>query len=119
MLSLANMWLGTVPLCLQGLTIPEQLLISTGYLCVNLIQLTNQRHTHHKLKGHVIMFTQNPVSLTTILPLPIYRLCDNLKVVFVGQGQPSETQLKKVLRVRKNKVAEALKWLINNNILYK
>ncbi|RIB17883.1 hypothetical protein C2G38_1968003, partial [Gigaspora rosea] len=71
------------------------------------------------IKGHVITFAQNPVSLTKILPLPIYRLCDNLKVVFVGQGHPSETQLKKVLRIRKNKVAEALKWLIEYNILYK
>ncbi|CAG8528346.1 24359_t:CDS:1 [Cetraspora pellucida] len=119
LLSLANVWIGPVSLCLQRLTIPEQLLISTGYLCINLIQLTNQQHTHHKLKGHVITFTQNPVSLTTVLPLPMYHLCDNLKVVFVGQGQLSEAQLKKILRVRKSKVIDALNWLINHNILYK
>ncbi|CAG8601278.1 1976_t:CDS:2 [Diversispora eburnea] len=73
--SLANMWIGTAPQCLQKLTIPEQLLIST--------ELT---------------------SLSKILPLPVYRLCDHLKVVFVGGGQPSDEQLKK---------------LINHNILYK
>ena len=112
LLSLANMWNGPTPLCLEGLTIPEQLLISPGYLCMNLIQLTNRQHTHHKLKGHIITFTQNPTSLTTILPLPMYRLCDHLKVVFIGQGQPSKKQLKKVLRVRKNKIATALNWLI-------
>jgi hypothetical protein len=119
LLSLANMWNGPTPLCLEGLTIPEQLLISPGYLCMNLIQLSNRKHTHHKLKGHIVTLTQNPTSLTTILPLPMYRLCDHLKVVFVGQGRPSEKQLKKVLRVRKNKIAIALNWLINHNILYK
>ncbi|RHZ75204.1 hypothetical protein Glove_217g256 [Diversispora epigaea] len=101
------MWIGTTPQCLQGLTIPEQLLISTGYICINLIQLNNRRHTHHKLKGHVIIFTQEPTSLSKILPLPLYQLCDHLKVVFVGDGQPSDEQLKKVLCVRKNKVAVA------------
>ncbi|RHZ71359.1 hypothetical protein Glove_259g20 [Diversispora epigaea] len=112
--SLANMWIGTTPQCLQGLTIPEQLLISTGYICINLIQLNNRRHTHYKLKGHVITFIQELTSLSKILTLPVYQLCDHLKVVFVRDGQ-----LKKVLCIRKNKVAVALKWLINHNILYK
>lgn len=34
-----NMWIGPTPLCLQDLTIPEQLLISSGYLSMN--QCTN------------------------------------------------------------------------------
>ncbi|RHZ80040.1 hypothetical protein Glove_139g93 [Diversispora epigaea] len=68
-----------------------------GYICINLIQLNNRRHTHHKLKGHVITFTQELTSLSGILPLPVYQLCDHLKVVFVGDGQPSDEQLKKVL----------------------
>ncbi|RIB03750.1 hypothetical protein C2G38_1889163, partial [Gigaspora rosea] len=71
------------------------------------------------LKGHIITFVQNPSSLATILPLPIYRLCDYLKVIFVGQEQPSDEQLKKVLRVRKQKIADALNWLMKHNVLYK
>jgi len=118
-LSLVNMWIGPTPPCLQELNIPEQLLISPGYLCVNLMQISNKRHSHQKMKGHVITFPQNPVSLTKVLPLPIYRLCEQLKVVFVGQGTPSERQLKRVLQVRKSKVSAALKWLIKHNILYK
>ncbi|RHZ46002.1 hypothetical protein Glove_639g5 [Diversispora epigaea] len=91
------MWIGTTPQCLQGLTIPEQLLISTSYICINLIQLNNRRYTHHKLKGHIITFTQEPTSLFKILPLLVYQLCDHLK----------------------NKIATALEWLMNHNILYK
>ncbi|RHZ84359.1 hypothetical protein Glove_83g15 [Diversispora epigaea] len=111
------MWIGTTLRCLQGLTIPEQLLISTGYLCINLIQITNRKHTHHKIKGHIITFTQELTSLSTILPLPLYRLC--IKVVFVGEERPSEKQLKKVLCVRKNKIITALEWLMDHNVLYK
>lgn len=118
-LSLANTWIGTTPPCLQGLTIPEQLLISPGYLCMNLIQLSNKRHNHHKLKGHVITLPQNPASLTKVLPLPMYKLCEHLKVVFVGQGKPTTRQLKKVLQVRKSRVTIALKWLMQHNILFK
>ncbi|RHZ85447.1 hypothetical protein Glove_65g123 [Diversispora epigaea] len=82
--NLFDIQIGTTPQCLQGLTILEQLLISVDYICINIIQLTNQKHTHHKLKG-----------------------------------QPSEEQLKKVLCVRRNKIASALEWLIVHNILYK
>ncbi|KAF0552275.1 hypothetical protein F8M41_022229 [Gigaspora margarita] len=38
------MWIGSTPLCLQDLTIPEQILISSGYLSRNLIQLTKRKH---------------------------------------------------------------------------
>jgi len=119
-LSLAsNMWIGPTPPCLEGLTIPEQLLISPGYLCMNLIQLTNKKHTHHKLKGHIVTLPQNPMSLAKILPLPMFRLCEYLKVVFVGPGVPTERQLKRVLQVRKSKVAAALQWLFQHNALFK
>ncbi|CAG8434188.1 8206_t:CDS:2 [Diversispora eburnea] len=67
---------------------------SAGYICINLIQLTNRRHTHYKLKGYRITFTQELTSLYMVLPLPIYQLCGHLKVIFVGQGHPSEEQLK-------------------------
>ncbi|RHZ77788.1 hypothetical protein Glove_173g84 [Diversispora epigaea] len=117
--SLANMWIRTTPRYLQELMIPEQLLISTGYMCINLIQITNRKYTHHKIKGYVITFTQKLTSLSTILPLPLYRLCDRIKVVFVGEERLSEKQLKKVLCVRKNKIVTALEWLMDHNVLYK
>src|SRR5215212_1520844 len=113
------MWIGPTPPCLQDLTIPEQLLISPGYLCMHLIQLSNKRHSHHKLKGHIVTLPQNPGSLVKVLPLPLYRLCEHLKVVFVGQGTPTDRQLNKVLQVRKSKVTAALRWLFEHNQLFK
>jgi len=118
-LSLASIWVGPTPSCLQDLSIPEQLLISPGYLCVNIVQLSNKRHNHHKLKGHVVTLPQNPSSLMNVLPLPMYRLCEYLKVVFTGQGKLTECQLKKVFQVRKSKVVAALRWLVKHNVLFR
>ncbi|RHZ85950.1 hypothetical protein Glove_58g65 [Diversispora epigaea] len=114
-----NMWIGPTPPCLQDLTIPEQLIISPGYLCINLIQLTDKRHTYHKLRSHIITLPQNPVSLVNVLPLPIFRLCEYLKVVFVGKGKPPVNLLKKILQVRKSRITAALKWLFEHNVLFK
>ncbi|CAG8715462.1 7039_t:CDS:10, partial [Cetraspora pellucida] len=69
------------------LTIPKQILISPEYSYMNLIQLTKKKYTHYKLKGHIITFSQNPKLLMNILPLPMYRLTDYLKVVFIGTLQ--------------------------------
>ncbi|RHZ88922.1 hypothetical protein Glove_19g13 [Diversispora epigaea] len=114
-----NMWIGPTPPCLQDLTIPEQLIISPSYLCINLIQLTDKRHTYHKLRGHIITLPQNPISLVNVLLLPIYRLCEYLKVVFVGKGKPPVNLLKKILQVRKSRITAALKWLFEHNVLFK
>ncbi|RHZ45126.1 hypothetical protein Glove_689g8 [Diversispora epigaea] len=86
---------------------------------MNLIQLTNKKHTYHKLRGHIITLPQNLVSLVNVLPLPIYRLCEYLKVVFVERGKPSINLLKKILQVRKSKITAVLKWLFEHNVLFK
>ncbi|CAG8602710.1 2591_t:CDS:2 [Cetraspora pellucida] len=93
-----NMWIGSMPSCLEDLTIPEQLLISPRYPCINLIQLTKKKHTYHKLKRHVITLLQNPGSLSKVLPLPLFKLCKYLKV---------------------SKVTKALQWLFRHNVLFK
>src|SRR5260364_126574 len=81
--------------------------------------VNKKKHTHHKLKGHVITFPQNPGTLTRILPLPVYRLSEYLKVVFIGKGSPTSNQLKKVLQVRKSKIIIALQWLFEHNKLFR
>lgn len=81
--------------------------------------ITKRKHTHYKLRGHVVTFPQNPASLINVLPLPIYQLCDYFKVVFIGKGSPSHYQLKKVLQVQKSIVKIALLWLFAHNKLFK
>ncbi|RHZ78142.1 hypothetical protein Glove_167g16 [Diversispora epigaea] len=87
----------------------------------NLFDLRLCNNCKQSLKaGNTSIFSlANMEQLHNILPLPVYQLYDYLKVVFVENGQPSNKQLKKVLCVRKNRVAIALEWLINHNVLYK
>ena len=118
-----NMWLGNIPAELQGLTIPEQKLISLHRHNSCVIKLHSPFHTattaQGALKGNCITFLQNMPNIVNSLPLTINDLCDTLKVIFIGARPPQRIQLKRVLTVRKKKVAEALYWLKKYNILYK
>ncbi|CAG8657775.1 77_t:CDS:2 [Cetraspora pellucida] len=113
------MLVGFTPLCLQNLTIPEQILILSEYMYVNIIQLINKKHTHHKLKDHIVTLSQNLGSITKVLPLPTFCLCKYIKVMFISQGKPIDYHLKNLLQVRKSKVIKALHWLFIYNVLFK
>lgn len=117
------MWLGTVPSELEGLTIPEEKLISLYRHNSCIIKLQSPFHSattaQTALKGNCITFLQNLSGIATNLPLALDDLCETLKVIFVGPQPPKRLQLKRVLTVRKKKVTEALYWLKKHNTLYR
>ena len=122
--SVANeMWLGDIPIQLQGLTIPEEKLISLYRHNSCVIKLHSPFHSvttsQGALKGNCITFLQNLPNIVTSLPLSLDDLCDTLKVIFVGARPPERIHLRKILTVRKKKIIEALNWLKEHNILYK
>ncbi|CAF1366873.1 unnamed protein product [Adineta steineri] len=118
-----NMWLGDVPLELQGLTIPEEKLISLHRHNSCIIKLQSPFHSmataEGALKSNCITFLQNTPNIVNSLPLKLADLCDTLKVIFIGARPPERLQLKRILTVRKKKIVEALRWLKKYNILYK
>ncbi|CAG8718579.1 17964_t:CDS:2, partial [Cetraspora pellucida] len=59
------------------------------------------------------------LSILEVLNHLIDLLCEHLKVVFIGERTPTNYQLKKILQVRKSKVAAALQWLFVHNKLFK
>ena len=96
--SVANdVWLGEVPVELEGLTIPEEKLMSL--YCHNscVIKLHSPFHSvttsQAALKGNCITFLQNIPNIVTSLPLALDDLCDTLKVIFVGARLPSRIHL--------------------------
>lgn len=117
-----NMWLGDIPTELQGLTIPEEKLISLYRHNSCIIKLQSPFHStttaQTALKGNCITFLQNVPNIVNSLPLTLADLCDTLKVIFIGARPPDRLHLKKVLTVRKKKITQALQWLKKNNILY-
>ena len=118
-----NMWLGDIPTELQGLTIPEQKLISLYRHNSCIIKLHSPFHStttaQSALKGNCITFLQNVPNIVDSLPLKLDDLCDTLKVIFIGARPPNRVHLKKVLTVRKQRIIQALQWLKKHNILYR
>ncbi|CAM4988474.1 unnamed protein product, partial [Rotaria socialis] len=116
------MWLGDVPPELQGLTIPEEKLISLYRHNSCVIKLHIPFHStttaQSALKGHCITFLQKIPNIVNSLPLRLHDLCETLKVIFVGTRPPERIQLKKILTVRKKKIIQALYWLKKHNLLY-
>ncbi|CAF3374280.1 unnamed protein product, partial [Rotaria sp. Silwood2] len=117
-----NTWLGDIPAELQGLTIPEQKLISLYRHNSCIIKLHSPFHStttaQTALKGNCITFVQNVPNIVHSLPLTLDDLCDTLKVIFIGARPPARIHLKKILTVRKKKIVQALHWLKKYNILY-
>ena len=117
-----NMWLGDIPTELQGLTIPEEKLISLYRHNSCIIKLQSPFHStttaQTALKGNCITFLQNVPNIVNSLPLTLDDLCDTLKVIFIGARSPDRLHLKKVLTARKKKIIEALQWLKKYDILY-
>ncbi|CAF3848636.1 unnamed protein product [Rotaria sp. Silwood1] len=117
-----NMWLGDIPAELQGLTIPEEKLISLYRHNSCIIKLHSPFHStttaQTALKGNCITFLQNVPNIINSLPLKLDDLCDTLKVIFIGARPPDRIHLKKVLTVRKKKIIQALQWLKKHNVLY-
>ncbi|CAF4828203.1 unnamed protein product [Rotaria sp. Silwood1] len=116
------MWLGDIPTELQGLTIPEEKLISLYRHNSCIIKLQSPFHStktaQTALKGNCITFLQNVPNIVNSLPLTLADLCDTLKVIFIGARPPDRLHLKKVLTVRKKRIVQALQWLKKYNILY-
>jgi hypothetical protein len=127
-LLLANhMLLGNILEELKDLTIVEEALIAKcrAKCCIlhlkeenpDLALPVNQRG----LKGHVIIYPQEPSALQNVLPPLLDDICAHFCVIFVGSTEPTKEWLNKnakPLLVRAHKVRAALIWLKQNNPLY-
>lgn len=117
-----NAWIGEIPLELQGLTIPEEKLISVYRHNSCIVKLQSPFHSSETaqtaLRGNCITFLQNMQNIVETLPLALNDLCETIKVIFVGSHPPKRIELKRVLTVRKKKVFEALCWLKKFNKIY-
>lgn len=58
-------------------------------------------------------------NIATTLPLAVEDLAQTIKIIFVGTFIPRSINFTNIVRIRKQKVYNALMWLIQNNHLYK
>lgn len=130
-LALANdMWVGDVPEELQGLTVPEQMLIALQFARCYVFKLF-PRNGHvgdpdmlqSGLAGNVTTFPLNNEQVLSMLegrmlPRPLSVLASVIAVTFVGVGRLPKRWLKSTFRVRRVRVHAALRWLKANNAMY-
>src|SRR6185436_11204909 len=84
--ALANgLWIGPEPPELQGLTLPERLLICPVRIKIYVVKLravVGPGSEYHASKGQTIAFPQNTPAFFKALPAPLSSLPDALKVSF-------------------------------------
>jgi hypothetical protein len=127
--ALANkMYVGPVPEELRDLTMIEECVIARARAKSWIVKLQEQNAdsaspaSQRGLKGHTIIYPQQPDKLMNILPLPVDETLTFICVIFVGSSKLTKEWLRekvKPLIVRREKVRKALVWLKGNNPLYK
>ncbi|KAH6712162.1 hypothetical protein BKA61DRAFT_553481, partial [Leptodontidium sp. MPI-SDFR-AT-0119] len=110
------------PDALDDLTPVEECLIAKCHPIGTIIKLRPGGHlspiNYKALRGHIIVIPQDPGPLLQILPSPELRLDNLIKVIWLGNRAPADTDLKPFLQVRKDKVLAALEYLVQHNHLY-
>ncbi len=128
-LALANgMYLGgEVPEPLRGLTFIEEAVIARHRAKSCIVQLKDdddgfyKPNTQRGFRGHIIVYPQRPDNLASILPPAVEDIVTPICIVFVGSRPPDKEWLRnkaKPLIVRREKIKNALMWLVEHNPLY-
>ena len=119
--ALANYrWVDDVPEQLKGLTFIEEQLIARAHFVGSILRLQERAGAaYHSIKGHVILVPQETRKLGTLLPLIPAELTENVQVVWIGNTARWRPSAAKYCTVRKDRVLDALKWLIENHEDYK
>lgn len=127
--ALANkLYTGPVPNELKDLTMIEECMIARARAKSWIVKLQENDSdfalptAQRGLKGHTIIYPQQPDQLTKILPPPVEETVTFICIIFVGNSKLTAEWLKekaKPLAVRREKVRNALVWLKSKNPLYK
>jgi hypothetical protein len=123
-----RIYVGPVPEELHDLTMIEECMIARARAKSWIVKLQEQDSdaaspsAQRGLKGHTIIYPQQPDGLTEVLPPPVDETLTFICVIFVGSSKLTKSWLRekaKPLVVRREKVRRALVWLKHNNPLYK
>ncbi|KAM6499337.1 hypothetical protein JOM56_004845, partial [Amanita muscaria] len=125
-----GLWIGNVPVEMQDLTIPEELLVALTFprcfvfkMHPKIGRVNDPSSLQRGMVGNVTSFPLNVKDVVEMidgrkLPQPMEILPALIAVTFVGAKQFCKKWLSGILRVRRARVAAALRWLIKNNPLY-
>ena len=108
--ALANYrWVGQTPDELSDLTWIEEALVARAHLVGKVVRLQNRHSSYTAVKGHLVLIPQDTSRLLDLLPMSPESLADTIRVVWVGDTEPSCASLRQALTVWKQKIYHALK----------
>jgi hypothetical protein len=123
--ALANhMFIGLVPEALKDLTPIKESMVALCQAKCWIVQLKRiddpddivAPNLQRGLRGHVIIYPQQPEQIATKLPPSIEDVATTVCVLFIGSLRPTQEWLEKhakLLAVRADRVRRALVWLID------
>ncbi|KAG1748253.1 uncharacterized protein EDB91DRAFT_1021870, partial [Suillus paluster] len=120
--------LGPVPDELKDLMVIEEAMIARCRAKCWVIHLKEENsnlhlpHSQRGMKGHIIIYPQNPSVITQVLPPSLDEVVTPVCVLFVGSSPPMQEWLRtkaSPLIIRCERVRHALEWLSQHNKLYK
>lgn len=123
-----RLYLGPVPDELSDLTMVEECMVARARAKSWIVKLQESETgaalptSQRGLKGHTIIYPQQPRDLAAVLPPPVGETLTFICIIFVGSSTLTSEWLRnkaKPLVVRREKVRRALVWLKANNPLYK
>jgi len=85
--------LGQTPNELSDLTWIEEALVARAHLVGKVIRLQNRYSSYAAVKGHLVLVPQDTCRLLNLLPLSPESLADMIRVVWIGDTDPSRTSL--------------------------
>ncbi len=85
------------PPILADLSLAKEAAIACAHPVMSILKLRPFRvfnpATYSCIKGHAILFPQNPAPLLNLLPSPTLALHDVIHIVWAGQGRPTDFDL--------------------------
>ena len=127
--SLANgLWIGEWPRELEDLTVTEQKLLALVYPRLHVYKLYPKQYCGEEglqraMRGSLCSYPLNTEKMADmlagkLLPRKPDVLPSLVAILYIGTGKLPEEPLKRLLRVRREKVRNALVWLKRNNPKY-
>ncbi|KAJ3568696.1 hypothetical protein NP233_g5549 [Leucocoprinus birnbaumii] len=127
-----NMWIGAIPFQLRVLTLAERILVAIYYPAAYIVKLYpkdpsvrywDPNSLNSGLKGNVSTYPLDPKELATYIfdgtmPPPANILSATIGVTLIGPRGFPERTMPDLLKVRRQRVRDALAWLKANNPLY-
>ncbi len=93
------------PPVLADLSLAEEAAIACAHPIVSILKLRPSEAfnpaAYSCIKGHAVLLPQNPAPLLNLLPSPTLALHDVIRIVWVGQGRPTDSDLRHFILVRK------------------